>query len=109
VIERRKVGSSNEHPCGGEVVGSSGATRRERTRGSASTGRCGLHIDIVVTDDPARYKHMRRHDLPTRLELLDPLEVEDRLDIGVGEEPAVAVPEGVLSLLGDDAWWVPAQ
>ncbi len=65
------------------------------------------HIDIVVTDEPARYKHMRRHDLPPRLEVLDPLELEARLDIGSGEEPAVAVPEGVLSLLGDGAWWVP--
>ncbi|MCX7620225.1 MAG: hypothetical protein N2037_05195 [Acidimicrobiales bacterium] len=67
------------------------------------------NIEIVVTDDPGRYKHLRRHDLPPRLELLDPFAVEERLEILPGEKPGVTVPEGVLSLLGDDPWWIPNE
>ncbi|MCB1250915.1 MAG: hypothetical protein KDB33_18360 [Acidimicrobiales bacterium] len=63
-------------------------------------------VDVIVTDEPRRFRHGREGDLPDRLEIVDPLELEARLALAPGEQPAVEVPDGVLSLLGDEPWWV---
>lgn len=65
-------------------------------------------VDVIVTDEPRRFRHGREGDLPERLAIVDPLELEEQLGLAPGEVPAVEVPDGVLSLVDDEPWWVPA-
>jgi len=59
----------------------------------------------VVTGSPNELQHQREHDLPSRLEVLDPVEVVARLGILPGELPVSSPTPG--TLLGDGApWWV---
>jgi hypothetical protein len=65
-------------------------------------------VDLVVARIPRAFRHTREHDLPARLELLDPREAVDRLEIGRGEPPLVSLPAG--SMLADlDPWWIPSE
>lgn len=59
----------------------------------------------VITADPNELRHQREHDLPQRLEVLDPVEAVARLQITGGELPVAGPPAG--TKLGDGAhWWV---
>lgn len=59
----------------------------------------------VITTSPDELRHQREHDLPSRLEVVDPVEVVARLGILPGELPIAAPPPG--TALGDGApWWV---
>lgn len=59
----------------------------------------------VITATPNDLRHQREHDLPSRLEVLDPVEAVARLGIVPGELPVASPTPG--TALGDGAaWWV---
>lgn len=60
----------------------------------------------VITSDPNDLKHQRSHDLPPRLEILDPVEAVSWLQLVAGEEPIVGPPVGSALDLGPH-WWLP--
>lgn len=67
-----------------------------------------LHEPViyVISRNPRAFKHSREHDLPERLEILDPVEAVERLRIAPGEEPLVGPPADGMLARGEH-WWVP--
>lgn len=63
-------------------------------------------VMYVVTRAPRELRHTREHDLPERLEILDPVEAVERLALAPGEPPLVGPPEDSLLAEGEP-WWVP--
>jgi len=59
----------------------------------------------VITSAPNDMHHQREHDLPSRLEVLDPVEVIARLGLLPGELP-VSAPAPDTPLGDGDPWWV---
>ncbi len=59
----------------------------------------------VITASPNDMRHQREHDLPGRLEVLDPIEAMARLGVLPGELPAAAPPPGT-PLGGGAHWWI---
>lgn len=64
-------------------------------------------IDVVISRTPRSYRHNREHDLPTGLEIIDPVEAVRRLAIADGEVPVANPPAGSL-LSMSEPWWIPA-
>jgi hypothetical protein len=64
-------------------------------------------VTLVVARQPRAFKHQRVGDLPPRLEVVDPVEAVERLEIEPGEEPPVSLPAGSMLARGA-AWWVTA-
>jgi hypothetical protein len=63
-------------------------------------------IEMLVARLPRAFRHQREGDLPARLEVLDPGEAVDRLEIAPGERPLVALPIGSMLDRTDPFWLV---
>jgi hypothetical protein len=61
-------------------------------------------VGLVITRLPRAMRHQRAGDLPGRLEIIDPFEAVERLEIAPDEKPRRPPPNRA-----DDghAWWVP--
>jgi len=62
-------------------------------------------VTVVITRQPRAYRHGRAGDLPDRLEVIDPVEAVERLEIAAGERPPVSLPVGSMLERGTP-WWV---
>lgn len=62
-------------------------------------------VTYVLTTTPTDLKHQREHDLPTRLAIMSPVEVVDRLQLVAGEEPMLGPPSDSELATGPH-WWV---
>jgi hypothetical protein len=63
-------------------------------------------VQLLVARLPREFRHQREGDLPARLEVLEPAEAVERLDIAPGEQPMVALPIGSMLDRGDPFWLV---
>jgi hypothetical protein len=63
-------------------------------------------VDMLVTRMPRSFRHQREGDLPSRLEVLDPNEAVERLEIAPGERPMVSLPIGSMLDRSDPFWLV---
>lgn len=64
-------------------------------------------VNLVVARAPRDFRHGRAGDLPPRLEVVDPREAVERLEIEPREPPAVSLPVGSMLARGAP-WWVVA-
>jgi hypothetical protein len=62
-------------------------------------------VTLVIARQPRAFRHQRAGDLPPRLQVVDPVEAVERLEIAPGEEPPVSLPAGSMLARGA-AWWV---
>lgn len=72
-----------------------------------STALLFEQIGLVITRVPRVMRHQRAGDLPARLEIIDPFEAVDRLEIARGEQPRRSPPERQEQSRQDE-WWVPS-